>query len=219
MFTPLDNELFPEDCRVVHMPLCDQWVYFIQKNGSSSLRSEHKLNNYRLYSNEEIRELEFVDIYIRDARSRYISGVGTFLEFLNRDHPELDSETILWFAKNYKFLNRHYLPQFFWLLNLSRYLADTAQLRFRRFEDFGEITKVHKIPTTTSISEEFQQALLNNNRDIELWFFIDQILEDLNGRCMTWHQLLAHYRDNHSDAWKLITNKTFLLLENVLPKA
>jgi hypothetical protein len=215
MLTPLDNELFPEDCRVVHMPLCDQWIFWIQKNGSSSLKEEQKLNGLKLYRNEEIKELQCVDIYIRDARSRYISGVNTFLGFLKRDHPDLDFKTSLWFAKKYKFLNRHYLPQFFWLLNLSRYLSPETRLRFHHFEDLAAILTIHKNPTRDP-DHNFHRSLMEDNGDMELWFFVDQILKDLAGNSMTLPQLIDHYSIRHSATWNLITEKTLPLLHNVL---
>ena len=34
MQTALDIELFPDLCEVVEMPLHNQWVYLIQKNGN-----------------------------------------------------------------------------------------------------------------------------------------------------------------------------------------
>lgn len=218
MFTPLDDVLFPDDCRVVHMPSCNQWIYWIHKNGTSSLRKEHKSKNLRLYLNEEIAELPTVDIYIRDAKSRYVSGVSTFVEFSLRDHPELDKETVFWFAKNYKFLNRHYLPQFFWILNLSRYLHPDCLLRLHDFENFSKVTDFSEIPTRWTIDDSLRTQLLENNHDMELWFFIDQILKDLAGQSLTWKQLIRHYQDYHDDAWNLMISKSSKLCSDVLSK-
>lgn len=218
MFTPLDNELFPEDCRVVHMPLCDQWIYWIQKNGTSSLRKECKLNNLNLYRNEEIKELSTVDIYIRDAESRYISGISTFVEFTLRDNPSLNKETAIWFAKKYKFLNRHYLPQFFWLLNLSRYLDRDCVLRFHDFENFNSVTQFNVIPTTWSVDDDFKEKILKDNHNMALWFFVDQILKDLSGQSLTWDQLIQHYRLQHNETWNLLISNSLPLIENVLPQ-
>lgn len=215
MLVPLDDILFPNDCKVVHMPLCDQWVFHIQKNGTSTLRKEQIRNDYRLYINEEIGQLEFVDVYVRDAKSRYVSGVNTFLEFLHKDHPDLDMDTAFWFAKTYKFLNRHFLPQFFWVLNLSRYLNPTAHLRFHDFESINKITNLHDVTTRWTIEPDFQQRLLDDH-DMELWFFLDQILRDLSGQELTWQQLKDHYRQRHPEIWQLITNKFSGIAYNVL---
>ena len=105
MQTALDTELFPDLCEVVSLPLHSQWVYLIQKNGNSSLRAQQSQDNLAMFANDQIRTLDYVDVYIRNPRSRYISGINTYLQFLQRDHPELDSATAFWFAKRYKFLN------------------------------------------------------------------------------------------------------------------
>ena len=139
MRTALDTELFPDLCEVVEMPLHNQCVYLIQKNGNSSLRLQQTRDNLAVFTNDEISALDHVDVYIRNPRARYVSGVNTYLQHLQRDHPELDSSTAFWFAKRYKFLNTHYLPQFHWLANLSCYLRTDAKIRIRDFKDFYKI--------------------------------------------------------------------------------
>jgi hypothetical protein len=99
MRTALDTELFPDLCEVVEMPLHNQCVYLIQKNGNSSLRLQQTRDNLAVFTNDEISALDHVDVYIRNPRARYVSGVNTYLQHLQRDHPELDSSTAFWFAK------------------------------------------------------------------------------------------------------------------------
>ena len=217
MFCPIDVELFPEDCRVTHLSSCDQWIYWIQKNGSTSLHKEEE-NGATGYRNHDIASLPIVDIYIRNARARYISGVHTYLEFFQRDHPELDSNTALWFVKRYKFLNRHFLPQFFWLVNLSRYLAPNAQLRIRNLNDLKHATTYMEGPEINKLSQDFTEKLLSDDPNMELWFFVDQILLDLAGHTLTWSQLLEHYQTTHSDTWDLMISKLPQIIQNVLPK-
>jgi hypothetical protein len=207
MRTALDTELFPDLCEVVEMPLYNQCVYLIQKNGNSSLRLQQARDNLAVFTNDQIRALDHVDVYIRNPRARYVSGINTYLQHLQRDHPELDSATAFWFAKRYKFLNTHYLPQFHWLENLSRYLRSDAKIRIRDFKDFNKITDIRSraeiIPPTT----EFIDCLLTNNTDLELWLYLDQILLDLAGQEFTWSELLDHYQRNHKN-----------IIEHVLPK-
>ena len=89
----LDAELFPDECEVVEMPLHNQYVYLIQKNGNSTIKEERRTNNYALFRNEQIRNLDYIDVYIRNPRARYVSGVNTYLQHIQRDHPELDYNT------------------------------------------------------------------------------------------------------------------------------
>jgi hypothetical protein len=100
MQTALDTELFPDLCEVVEMPLHNQWVYLIQKNGNSSLREQQAKDNLAMFTNEEISVLDYVDVYIRNPRERYISGVNTYLQHLQRDYPELDYSTTFCISKH-----------------------------------------------------------------------------------------------------------------------
>lgn len=196
--TALEKELFPDLCEVVHLPLHNQYVYLIQKNGSSSLRLQQSKENLELFSNEQISKLSYVDVYIRSPLQRYVSGVNTYLQHLQRDYPELDSTTALWFAKRYKFLNTHYLPQIFWLLNLSRYLSKDTKIRFRNFESFSLIAGLHSYAGVFPPSAEFVQYIENDDK-IEFWCYVDQVLLDLSGQALTWSEVVHYISTNFPD--------------------
>jgi hypothetical protein len=216
MLSEIDSILFSDDCEVVEIPLHSQWVYYIQKNGTSSLLNLQEKYNLKLLKNEQIQELDFVDVYIRDARDRYVSGVNTYLQHLKRDHPELDQPTAFWFAKRYKFLNRHYVPQFHWLLNLSRYLSPDAKIRIRDFKDFSAVVEDHDRADIIPSDDEFRQKLLSNNTGLELWIFLDQILLDLAGTEMTWTEIIDHYRTAHTETFDLVCQRFNLISKSVL---
>jgi len=217
MLTEIDSILFSDNCEVVEIPLHNQWVYLIHKNGSSSLRNLQEKYNLNLLAIEQIRQLDFVDVYIRDGKDRYVSGVNTYLQHLKRDHPELDQATAFWFAKQYKFLNRHYVPQFHWLLNLSRYLSPGTKVRIRDFKDFNQIAEDQDRADITPSDDEFRQRLLYNNASLELWLFLDQILLDLAGREMTWAEILDHYQTAHTQTFNLVCHRFNLISKSVLP--
>jgi hypothetical protein len=207
MRTALDTELFPNICEVVEIPLHKQWIYLIQKNGNSSLRLQQKRDNLAVFTNNEIQALDYVDVYIRNPRDRYISGINTYLQHLQRDHPELDFNTALWFAKRYKFLNTHYLPQFHWLANLAQYLRADAKIRLRNFQNFDSVVDIKSRAGVIPPDADFVKELMKDNHDIELWLYLDQILLNLVGQEFTWNKLLEYYRHNHKN-----------ILEHVLPK-
>ena len=208
MRTALDTELFPKLCEVVEIPLHNQWVYLIQKNGSSSLRIQQSRDNLAVFTNDEISALDYVDVYIRNPRARYVSGINTYLQHLQRDHPELDYLTAFWFARRYKFLNTHYLPQFHWVANLSKYLRDDTLIRFRNFQTFGNIADINDDAKVNKPTQEFIKQLFQDDKSIELWLYLDQILLDLAGQEMTWKQLTTYYHLNHPDIIKHVLPKT-----------
>jgi hypothetical protein len=215
MLTSLDAELFPDSCEVVEIPPHNQWVYLIQKNGSTSVRFQAQREGWTIYHNADIFILDSIDIYVRDARQRYISGVNTFLQHLKRSHPDLDQDTALWFVKRYSFLNRHYLPQFHWLINLARFTNPECVFRFRNFDDISSITDLNDragvLPPDSALVDQIMQG-----SNLELWFYLDQILSDLQGKSMTWWQLIDHYQTRHSEAYSIVTRLLQSQL-NVLP--
>jgi hypothetical protein len=204
MFCPLDVELFPDLCEVAEMPLHGQWVYMIQKNGTSSIRDDPK-NHYRIYVNKEISQLDFIDVYIRDSRSRYISGVHTFVKHTIDKNPNLDRDTVIWMATRYLFLNTHYLPQILWLVNLTRYLHSDTLVRFRDFCDYGNVVAINHKALIDPPDIDTTQKILCNNHGLDLWFFADQILLDLKGQAMTWSEIKNHYKTKHANVWEIIT--------------
>ena len=208
MQTPLYIELFQNQCEVVEIPLHTQCIFLIQKNGSSSLKKQQVRDNLTMFINEQISTLDYVDVYIRNPRARYVSGVNTYLQHLQRDHPELDYLTSFWFAKQHKFLNTHYLPQFHWLANLARYLHSDAKIRIRNFKDFGAITDFKSRAEVTPPSQDFVTMLLKENHGIELWLYLDQILLELSGQEMTWTELLKYYQADHKSIIKHVLPKT-----------
>jgi hypothetical protein len=164
------------------------------------LRIQQSRDNLAVFTNDEISALDYVDVYIRNPRARYVSGVNTYLQHLQRDHPELDFKTAFWFARRYKFLNTHYLPQLHWISNLSRYLRLDTKIRIRNFQDFFQITNLNLGPSGVNApTSEFVKTLFKDDANIELWLFLDQILLDLAGQEMTWTELLQYYQNNYTD--------------------
>jgi hypothetical protein len=210
MQTPLFIELFPDHCEVVEIPLHNQYIFKIQKNGTSSLRLQKEKHNLSSFVNDEILALDCVDVYIRNPRSRYVSGVNTFIQHLQRDYLylQLDVPTSIWFAKRYKFLNTHYLPQFYWIASLSRYLQQDTKIRIRDFKNFGRVVDIQDRAAVTPPTPDFVKQLLSDDPTLELWLYLDQILLDLAGSTLTWSEILQHYQKNHKS-----------VLEHVLPQA
>lgn len=208
MLTQFDKELYPNDCEVVEMPLHNQFVYLVHKNGNSSLRDEATDNGYRIYKNQEIASLEFVDFYVRDPMQRYVSGINTYIQHLQRDHINLDRNTCIWFATRYNFLNRHYLPQVLWLFNLFRFTDPSCKIRFKKFEDIANLTKHNNragvIPCNSSDKQLIESLI---SPDVELWLFLDQLLENLAESELTKDQILDHLSAHSHDCYQLFSER------------
>lgn len=190
MLNDIDKELFPDFCEVASLSSQDH-CYLIKKNGSSSLRSQARVRGLQIITNEAIKGLDKITIIIRDPRSRYVSGLHTFAEHLCMENKTLDFASCVWLGDRYRFLNRHYLPQFLWLCNLSRFLDPQCRLIIRGMDHLADLTSYHLNPSPTVNRVDIQP-----NPDMNLWFFIDQVLVDHVGRDFTWQELLQLYRSH-----------------------
>lgn len=131
MLANFGTELFPDECTVLEIVPFQHYVFPIFKNGSSSLMQ----CGFRSLEMQELEKLEIVDVFVRDPVPRFCSGVQTFL---SRIDQSLDKKTLLWMIDRYLFLNRHFCPQLYWLINFRRF--SKAKFYIRPIEDLSSIT-------------------------------------------------------------------------------
>jgi hypothetical protein len=157
-----------------------------------------------------------ITVFLRDPRERFISGLNTFTQHLQSD--DLDPYTILYFANRYLFLNRHYAPQFFWLLNLHRFTGPDARVTFRPITDISLLTDIHShadvVPTTPALLEKIQSFDWSK---MELYFYLDQILLGHMGKTVNIHDLVTYIKKDHAELYDLIFQRS-LNIVNVLSK-
>ena len=132
MFTQLDYELFPNTPEVYKLP-SGELVAKILKNASSSLDKQ----GYKLANKDEIRTAEVITVYWRDPIERFKSGVSTFVQ-----QTGMEVEHVV----KYLFLNRHYAPQFYTLINLQRFMRQGAMFRIKRIDEVSKITEYNEQP-------------------------------------------------------------------------
>jgi len=204
MLSHLDRVLFPDRCEVIEVVRSQRYVYSIFKNGSSSLRIAARKNNWRIKINEQIAQLNEIDVVIRRPLERFVSGINSYVQMTKRDNPTLDTATILWFAKNYLFLNRHYCPQLHWLLHLSTYTNSDARLNFIGMDSIESITSLHVPPNGVDpVTLEIREQLLNLKNN-EMYLRIDEIIFNCIGKSLTFEQLIQHIKTVDFDAYNYI---------------
>jgi hypothetical protein len=205
MLTQISDILFPDRCEIIE--ISNMYIYPIYKNGSSSLYTQAKENYCKRLLNEQIKKIEIIDVVLRDPLDRFISGINAFVFFAKREHSDLDIRTIIYFAENYLFLNRHYAPQIFWLLNLSRYMNEKTKLRLRPMTDLVKFTN-HSINFKTT--EDFllsadDVARLKDNIHNKLYLNLDKLLLDLIGQVLTFDEILTYIKEKDPVAFKRIS--------------
>jgi hypothetical protein len=217
MFSEIDKTIFPDSCEVLEIIPSQLFVYPIFKNGSSSLNESVSSSGWKKLNQTEISQINSpITVFLRDPRERFISGVNTFVQHCQRDYQNLDTKTILFFVEKYLFLNRHYAPQFFWLINLARY--SQAPLVFQHVDNIKQLTartsRAEVNPPTQEFLSDIQQFPWNR---LELYFFLDQLLIDRIGQQITFVDLLTEIKQTQSYLYELIFKHTYNIFD-ALPK-
>jgi len=216
MLSHLDCIIFPDRCEVIEIVPSQRYVYPIFKNGSSSLYEQAKRSKWKIKVNEQIKKLPEVHIILRDPRQRLISGFNTFVQHVIRDNPELDKHTVSWFAKNYLFLDRHYCPQFFWLVNLSRYMSADSVLSFHNMEDIKNLTQLHKKPPGLEPATVDIIQQVDSIPNIEMYQRLDQLLFDqCLGQSMTFGELLKTLYEQDFTAYDWVIGRSKRILNPI----
>lgn len=221
MLSHLDSIIYPDRCEVIEIIPSQRYVYPIFKNGRSSLYHYAKVNHCRILLNSQIKKLESIDVILRDPQQRIESGINTFIQMTMRDHPGLDVDTVSWFAKNYLFLNRHYAPQFSWLVNLARYMNPDAKLNFLSMDQLDSIANTNRKPRDVApITEELSKQLAHipNN---EMYDRVDRVLMNCIGQSYKFAQVLSHIQQQDPVAYDLVIGRSQRILNPtyVLPQA
>lgn len=199
MFSEINNILFPDRCEIVHLGASQRCLYPIMKNGSSSFYKQIQFGmrpDWKILTQLDSNKITFPLLtFIRNPRVRFISGVNTYLQHLQRDYPYLDTKTILWFVDQYLFLNRHYCPQFFWLVNLARHFGNDVELELKSMDDIQMYAGMNDdalvLPPTKEFLDEIQSFNWNK---LEIYFFLDQIIFDLIGQTVTFNDILQRVK-------------------------
>lgn len=181
MLSYLDPIIFPNHCEILEIVPSQRFVFPIFKNGSSSL--------YKTYNNlvpqDKIANLTEVDVFVRDPYARFLSGVQTYIDNLVAADPAIDRYTVLQFINEYMFLNRHCVPQFHWLVNLTRF--SSAKIKLLPLTELSTITHLN---SNKHIVDADIVNLLDNPK-IQFYVGIDKVLtETLIGQTVTFREIL-----------------------------
>ena len=213
MLSHLDCIIFPDRCEVIEIIPSQRYVYPIFKNGKSSLYYHANTHKCRLLFNEQLKKLNSIDVILRDPYERFTSGVNTFVQMTVRDHPELDTATVLWFAQNYLFLNRHYAPQFLWLINLARYIDSTTKLNFLGMEQLTNIAHEDHKPIGVLPATEQLVNQLKNIPENEMYQRIDQVLLKCIGQSLRFDHLIQHIQKQDYTAYDYVIGRSQRILK------
>jgi hypothetical protein len=218
VFSEVDNIIFPDSCEVIQTA-SQHFVYPIFKCGRSSLHQSMEYKGWKFLSEDEIKQITTpITVFLRNPRERFLSGVNTYLQHLSAEGNDLEQHTVLYFVNKYLFLNRHYAPQFFWLLHLAKFVGIDAQVTLCDVTEISQLTSRHSHAEVEPLTDELKEKIESFDwSKLELYFYLDQILLDHIGQTITIGQLIKHARINHSNLYELVFQNT-LNIANVLSK-
>lgn len=119
------TDIFTADCEVVKFD-DEQCFYPIFKNGRSSLKIYARKNNLLLLKNKEISNLKKITVFLRSPTERFVSGVYTFFYLTN--NQSIDGNTLKK-IESFDIVDRHFVPQYLWLLHLHKYFKGIIEFR------------------------------------------------------------------------------------------
>lgn len=183
------NLLFmTDDCTVVSLhEACH--VFPIFKNGNSSIMEMAHRNDLTLHVNDEISDLDLINVYLRDPKQRFISGVNTFASFGQRPVDDLMRD-----IQSYRVYDKHFIPQYLWLMHLFKHykgqvnLLPVSELRTTVPLDYKPNTEDHKDRIRDIMDRDnfdgyitVDEKMINNfmNRTVNLQELIERHRNDL----------------------------------------
>lgn len=193
MLSQLDNIIFPDRCEVLEVAP-QRYVYPIYKNGYSSLSN----SGFRVLTMSELSKLDTVEIFVRDPIERFFSGLSTWIE--HNDH--LDKNTMLFMAGHHLFINRHYSPQFHWLVNLRRFT--TAKIKINPIEDLSTITNLRLNENKNKIHYD-----ISHFSKVAFYMQLDKVLtENFIGQTVEFTEIVATVRQKYPEVYQEVIQRS-----------
>jgi len=206
MFTPIDKFLYSDNITVVKIG--KEYIFPIYKNGSSSLlRHCQNVSGMQLYHSDLHSISDDITVILRDPIERFQSGLATVIFNLKTQNPELDSNTIEFLLKKYLYLDIHYIPQFHWILNLSRFIKPEVKFHFRSMQYLKKITSLNETPRKANgINVDYQIAQ-------DLYLQLDTILYNQIGNKLTFQEIMTIIKNDKDSGYYDIINIPLSLID------
>lgn len=201
MLSRIDDFIFPNRCEVIEIIPSQRYIYPIFKNGSSSLYEYAKKQKCKILINQQINKIDVIDVIIRNPSDRFVSGINTFVNNTKIANPQLDIDTIIYFAETYLFLNRHYCPQLSWLINLSKYAKKEAKICINDIKMVSKCTLLHTKPSEENFLTPIVIERLTNNVHNEMYIRLDNLLIELIGQTITFSEILEYIKTHDPFAY------------------
>jgi len=150
------------------------YVYPIFRVGYTSLMADADM----VFTDIEIDNCPAITVLLRNPNDRFISGINEYCRQKNKGIKDVYAK-----VQKGKLVDRHFMPQYFWLLHLYTYYKGAVILK--PFEYISEITQRHH-----RANESHQHV-----EPIDRYTKVDRyLLNNVNSRVSLQH-LIRKYKD------------------------
>jgi hypothetical protein len=219
MFTKIDDILYPNRVEVYDFRSVNKFVYPIFKCGKTTLEAIANDKGFKKVINEQIKNISEIDVFIRNPRERYLSGVRSYFHWLKKDNPDIDLKTVIFYLKQGVIFDRHFLPQISWIINLGRYMSPEAKINVHSMGMLNEYCQgINVVPEKNS---DIDLSELSSIPALELHHRLDQLmLDELVGDSWTVNQIMTHLMTRDPTAYFSIIGRVQHIagVAHVLPK-
>ena len=166
------NKLLTTDCTVVKIK--EAMVYPIFRVGSTSIMASAN----EVYTNNDINGIDNILVLLRDPAERFVSGLNEYCL-----QNKLEIHTALQMVDKGELMDRHFAPQYIWLLHLSRFHSGSVTLL--PFEHIKKLTNLHRRDTIPSRIQI---------RPLEKFVEIDRELVTMVGQTLKLETLVKRFK-------------------------
>lgn len=206
MIVPLDKFLFPNNLCIANIGSIS--IFPIFKNGSSSIKKFCRENNHKVIDIEQVDKLDELLVFIRNPEERFESGIRTVVYNTLRNNPDLDAATVGFMLQKYLFLDVHFIPQFHWLLNLSRFIGKNVKLKLLPMEALDKF--VHN--THNEIPKNIHIKIDTGNFQ-NLYLQLDTILFNQIGNTLTFNEILSLIKNDTDSGFSELVDLPMEIIE------
>lgn len=200
MFYHPSIELVKRNVKIYRMTGTDTYVNMIHKNGSTTIQKLAGMygNNMQPVYLEELTTPGKLITFLRDPVDRYWTGTATATP---ADHMTREGQ---WrkLVKENIFSDLHVMPQYFFMLNVGRFLTDDWELEFHDVKDINEVFGVeiiHANKRDLDLKDKARDILVSMRADWEdrlrkIHYYPDQIMcNEFIGKTITWGEFKARF--------------------------
>lgn len=163
------NTLLNTDCKVYRIG--ETYVYPIFKNASSSLGQVYD----QVLLNQEIAQCDDIHVLIRDPADRFVAGVNSYSKLQNMEIEEAMQQ-----INEGKLMDRHFSPQWIWLLHLRGFY--NGKVTLRAFENITDYCKVQRNKSDSKTIVEVPSAFISTDQELVKYFeksvSLDKIIKE-----------------------------------------